>query len=404
MRVLALTFNCFKQEFHEGNSFDWLTEEIDRQCAKPILPDLIAIGLQEFLPFNKAFIGGDDFYEELIREKLHMALESAFSLPIEPTKSPLAQNRLHIADRQFAFVKKACHVGNIVFLFSKTSLRISNVCTSYMGSGWFWMGNKGAVAIKLSIEDKNAEGKTNIWSMCILSCHFDAHKTDPYARNNQFQEISTRIIFEEPSDCDLPLSFVEDQDVTILLGDLNYRVYNEFKSAEELISLHQSERYDELFKYDQLTNQFSKNSHPFINQFTEAKVIFLPTYKYSLGSDKIDETRIPSWCDRVLYRSTLYDCQVIKYLSIPSCQLSDHKPVMAILDISTNSTTATRAFSEREIAAKTQTDSYHLFKKRVGATADLTAGLAFNVLNNPLKIPIIALGIFVIFLASTIRN
>jgi hypothetical protein len=40
-------------------------------------------------------------------------------------------------------------------------------------------------------------------------------------------------------------------------------------------------------------------------EFEEGKISFMPTYKFKKESNEYDreKLRIPSWCDRILYRS-----------------------------------------------------------------------------------------------------
>jgi hypothetical protein len=63
--------------------------------------------------------------------------------------------------------------------------------------------------------------------------------------------------------------------------------------------------------------------------YSEARITFLPTYKYDIGTDVYDtseKARIPAWCDRILrkgdnIRQINYDCAPLRF--------SDHRPVYA---------------------------------------------------------------------------
>lgn len=62
------------------------------------------------------------------------------------------------------------------------------------------------------------------------------------------------------------------------------------------------------------------------NDYQEGQIRFAPTYKFKDGVN-YDRLRVPSWCDRILWKSkfvfqTLYDY-------VPTICLSDHKPVFA---------------------------------------------------------------------------
>jgi synaptojanin len=57
-------------------------------------------------------------------------------------------------------------------------------------------------------------------------------------------------------------------------------------------------------------------------------VNFYPTYKLDIGSNDYDsgpKKRIPSWTDRILFKSTGMRC--LAYDSVPEIRTSDHRPV-----------------------------------------------------------------------------
>lgn len=74
--------------------------------------------------------------------------------------------------------------------------------------------------------------------------------------------------------------------------------------------------------------------------FKEEKINFPPTYKFKLNSDDYDLSklnRVPSYCDRVLFKSPTknYFCQSLGYNNISSFIQSDHRPVYATFNIKT---------------------------------------------------------------------
>ena len=87
-----------------------------------------------------------------------------------------------------------------------------------------------------------------------------------------------------------------------------------------------------LLKMDELNMSFKK--HEILQQFSEVAINFLPTYKYIKKSNKYDSKRTPSWCDRILYKSTNpLKLMVEKYGRKENMHYSDHKPVFGIFNI-----------------------------------------------------------------------
>ena len=97
-----------------------------------------------------------------------------------------------------------------------------------------------------------------------------------------------------------------DHDIIIWLGDLNYRIDNSVPD-EYVFQLIESDRIGELSELDQLNIEKDKGS--VFEGFHEGILHFPPTYKFIRGTDTYDQrpdkkVRCPSWCDRVLWRTT----------------------------------------------------------------------------------------------------
>lgn len=105
-----------------------------------------------------------------------------------------------------------------------------------------------------------------------------------------------------------------------IMGDLNYRVLLSDSQSKQKVN---NKEWDGLLAYDSLLLE-RRQGLVFLN-FEEPRITFAPTYKYELGTRKL-KGRIPSYTDRVLYRSNC-PTEVIKYDSIPDLLQSDHRPV-----------------------------------------------------------------------------
>ena len=88
----------------------------------------------------------------------------------------------------------------------------------------------------------------------------------------------------------------------------------------------------ELLNYDQF--YISQQENSLMSQMGEAKINFLPTYKYYVNENKYDiEKRVPAYCDRILFKKNSETIPII----YNRCEytLSDHKPIYGIYQIKT---------------------------------------------------------------------
>jgi phosphatidylinositol-bisphosphatase len=132
-------------------------------------------------------------------------------------------------------------------------------------------------------------------------------------------------------------------DYKCFFGDLNFRVDLPNLEVRELI---EQRNYPRLQSQDQLLK--IKLSDVILSKFQEGPLNFDPTYKYDANCEVYDtsqETRIPAWCDRVLFAR---DAQSKQHLisdkwggddtkaSLPvyynrrNSSFSDHRPVLAV--------------------------------------------------------------------------
>ena len=75
-----------------------------------------------------------------------------------------------------------------------------------------------------------------------------------------------------------------------------------------------------------------------ISQFKEGEISFQPTYKYDTGTHNFDTSRkqrVPSWTDRILYMDDGSRMRLLEYGSVPGVSISDHKPVIAMFEVTT---------------------------------------------------------------------
>lgn len=190
-------------------------------------------------------------------------------------------------------------------------------------------GNKGAIGVRFKVFDTE---------MVILNAHLAAHKEAVEKRNEDYASISMgmRGLRETP---DVELLGGEVHHV-IWMGDLNYRID---KERDEVLNIIQDGKWAELLEEDQLLKEM-KAGRTF-QGFQEGKIDFAPTYRFDIGSRKYStfKMRVPSYCDRILYRS-LPGCKLVQheYNSSSDILTSDHSPVYSSFSASLVHTTGLR--------------------------------------------------------------
>ncbi|VEL41456.1 unnamed protein product [Protopolystoma xenopodis] len=72
-----------------------------------------------------------------------------------------------------------------------------------------------------------------------------------------------------------------------MFGDLNYRIAGlEASAVREMIEHKKGKALDELLSFDELI--MNRNANRTFSGFTEGKIDFLPTYKFTPHSDEYD--------------------------------------------------------------------------------------------------------------------
>jgi len=105
-------------------------------------------------------------------------------------------------------------------------------------------------------------------------------------------------------------------------------------SSERVKSLIKIGDLSTLYENDQLNIQMVAGlTFP---HYSEAKITFMPTYKFDVGTDIYDtseKARIPAWTDRILRKGS--NIRQTSYQSAP-LMFSDHKPVYATFECTVN--------------------------------------------------------------------
>ncbi|KAF7639051.1 IPPc domain-containing protein [Meloidogyne graminicola] len=181
-------------------------------------------------------------------------------------------------------------------------------------------------------------------SIVFIASHFFAQEKYLRDRMNQYRQ-SLHCTFPE---IDCPKKHM------IWLGDFNFRVEGFSDSKQLLFALHKLDDVDMLTnianKHDQLLK--AKKSKKVFEDFDEGIIRFKPTYRILVGSGSFDTQRIPSWCDRIFYRSSkkkdIPPLIIKQYRSCRRITLSDHFPVSARFTLGISSSTG--IFNKTDLA------------------------------------------------------
>lgn len=209
--------------------------------------------------------------------------------------------------------------------------RISHICTDNVKTGIAnTLGNKGAVGVSFMF---------NGTSLGFVNSHLTSGSEKKLRRNQNYMNI---LRFLALGDKKLsPFNITHRFTHLFWLGDLNYRVELPTWEAEAIIQKIKQQQYSDLLAHDQLLLE-RKEQKVFLH-FEEEEITFAPTYRFErMTRDKYAYTKqkatgmkynLPSWCDRVLWKSyPLVHVVCQSYGSTSDIMTSDHSPVFATFE------------------------------------------------------------------------
>nr|XP_023648302.1 phosphatidylinositol 3,4,5-trisphosphate 5-phosphatase 2 isoform X1 [Paramormyrops kingsleyae] len=211
--------------------------------------------------------------------------------------------------------------------------RISHVGVSSVKTGIAnTLGNKGAVGVSFMF---------NGTSFGFVNCHLTSGNEKIGRRNQNYLDILRLLSLgdKQLSSFDISLRFTH----LFWFGDLNYRLDMDI---QEILNYINRKEFEPLLKVDQLNLEREKNK--VFLRFAEEEITFPPTYRYERGSRDTYvwqkqkptgmRTNVPSWCDRILWKSypeTHIVCN--SYGCTDDIVTSDHSPAFATFEVGVTS-------------------------------------------------------------------
>ncbi|CAG8464991.1 2478_t:CDS:2 [Scutellospora calospora] len=187
-------------------------------------------------------------------------------------------------------------------------------------------GNKGGIGISLLF------GNT---SFCFINSHLAAHQSKVKQRNHDVKKISKELKLKGFKPEDKSQVNVTDRfDYTFWFGDMNYRVDLPREKVDKLIVKKDlAVNFYPTFKFD-ITHRTSHNNQenpPLSRNLSSPALIESNPLKYDSGPKQ----RVPSWTDRIIFKTRLPSkcgskkkIEVGKYTShMNILGFSDHRPV-----------------------------------------------------------------------------
>ncbi|XP_022758267.1 type I inositol polyphosphate 5-phosphatase 4-like isoform X2 [Durio zibethinus] len=252
----------------------------------------------------------------------------------------LEESDRQVGHSRYCLVASKQMVGIFLTVWVKSDLRddVRNMKVSCVGRGLMgYLGNKGSIAISMSLHQT---------SFCFICSHLTSGQKegDELRRNSDVMEILRKTRFPRVNGMgneNSPQTILE-HDRIIWLGDLNYRIALSYRSARALVEMR---NWKALLEKDQL--RIEQRRGRVFEGWSEGKIYFPPTYKYSNNSDRYagedrrpkEKRRTPAWCDRILwYGSGLYQLSYVRGES----KFSDHRPVYSVFSAEVESINRSR--------------------------------------------------------------
>ncbi|KAK2778590.1 hypothetical protein FQN53_001745 [Emmonsiellopsis sp. PD_33] len=353
--VYVLTFNCARNAVQSDVFASHLFDVLPKSGPQSTdLPEVLVLSLQEVAPIAYAFLGGSflDPYYNALRRAVDIAS----------------------GDERYRSIvtKNAGMTAIMVFVREDVAEKIARVETAEVGVGTQDMGNKGAAGARIGYQINGADEDTI--DMTFVAAHIAPNEWAVERRNQDWKSISQRLVFSKADKSEIIRSRhgENEEDVPLLqtelaeggrhdglyspvsylftAGDFNYRTLSTRPGPKDHIKfprptddVHSPHHYSRLLENDQLSHELQQERT--LQNFSEAPIRFLPTYKFSLRASRpVDDSplgqwtwsknRWPSWCDRILYRDASSSIstnsqriEVHGYDALPLFETSDHRAV-----------------------------------------------------------------------------
>lgn len=299
-------------------------------------PEIIVFGFQELVDLDNKSLTAKTIFQskkDKMEKNQKVATSTHISHQYKDWQDRLNREIASYFEDNYNLVHSSNMVGlfTCVFVKASESLRIRSIKSGKTKTGFGGLhGNKGGIVVRLMYDDS---------SICFVNCHLAAGQNNVSQRNKNI-EVILETPFLEDSDNAKYIgkgifsnggngAMILDHEFCFFAGDMNYRINLHRPTAIQMI---QDRDFARLLDADQLITKLKKDPSHRLRIFQEAKIDFLPTYKFDVGTDVYDTSekrRVPAWCDRVYYRGRDDRIAVEDYGSL-AVRVSDHKPVMAL--------------------------------------------------------------------------
>ncbi|ODQ63759.1 DNase I-like protein [Nadsonia fulvescens var. elongata DSM 6958] len=338
--LCLLTFNCAKV-LQSAAEFERQTQTLlDTNETNDIRqPDVLVFGLQEVAPILDSCFDDIEQYLKPIRQGIQSAL-TAHNVQ-QPSSRLDGDGRRSVVNYKLVQEHSAGSLALLIAI-NTSSVRLNQVSFASSRCGYLLSSLKGAVGMRLTLSDNHGTSPDSEWT--LVTAHLAANEGPAMLskRNADFQTIATSLDFDDGYALYKPGAH------TFFMGDLNYRATcgrspsTSANVSSQTLVPHDPDVSDELL-------QVLHNGDVY-KQFEEARITFAPTYKFNLLRQQATSgeagaqlstvrsynyKRVPSWCDRILYRTYHSEESFVSYLSSDLIHSSDHIPVVLRLTVPT---------------------------------------------------------------------
>ena len=342
IRIFATTFNCGKIPPHT------FPEHVSQIHPRHEHYDIYAFAFQEMNP--------------LLLQTDYIAASN--------TLSHVSISLLNIFGRGYTVLAKS-HIGQIgLVIIVRDVGKVSNlVKSSGFPCGHLGTSLKGATGVRFQYDG---------CGLTFLSLHLNAgEKRDHLMRRLEDVDNIMRLMkFEDGQ------GILVDNYQCFMMGDFNFRCTGghglvDAESAEDVVhgwrDFERSSFLSHARKYDEL--KMLMDNDGLLANFEEADIEFEPSYKKVFGKNELVTTRIPSYCDRILFTKSEPKVTVLKYSTPNFAQDSDHSMVYLICEIRSNS--AVKHRREYTYTRDGSQESYEEIVKRSHSRDSILAWLIY---------------------------